>query len=280
MNWDTVIGLGVAGNFTGHLEQAGEASDFVAVKTAEAKAPKGVFPFYIPPQGADIDPGHFLHRMPISADTIRLNSDHENHQIEPEMALLCDLTYAGTQVVAITPRFAMAHNDCSIRREGARKISEKKNWGADSKGTSTQRIAVDRFAPGGVLDRYRLTCFLHRDGALHPYGVDSPVKGYSYFYEQLIEWLEARLNTQTDHGPLEDLPGWLAAAGHPAQALISVGATRYTPFGASNYLRAGDRSIVVLYDGERYDAAAVAELASAGKTVDAPGLSVLDQRVI
>ena len=280
MNWDDVIGLGVAGNFTGHLEQAGEAGDFVNVETAEAKAPKGVFPFYIPPRGAEIDTSHFLHRMPISAESIRLHRDGDSHQIEPEMALLCDLTYAGTQVVDVTPRFAMAHNDCSIRREGARKISEKKNWGPESKGTSDQRIELDQFSSGGVLDRFRLTCFLHRAGDLHLYGVDSPVTGYSYFYEQLIAWLITRLNTQSDDGPLEDLPAWLDAAGHPTQALISVGATRYTPFGESHYLQAGDRSIVILYDGDRYDEAAVAKIASAGQAMNAPGLSILDQRVI
>ena len=36
--------FGVAGNFTGHLEQAGEAVDFVNIKTVEAKAPKAIFP--------------------------------------------------------------------------------------------------------------------------------------------------------------------------------------------------------------------------------------------
>lgn len=40
--------FGVAGNFTGHLEQAGEAVDFTNVKTKEAKAPKAVFPTFIP----------------------------------------------------------------------------------------------------------------------------------------------------------------------------------------------------------------------------------------
>ena len=39
--------FGVAGNFTGHLEQAGEAADFVSVAAAE-NAPKAVFPTYIP----------------------------------------------------------------------------------------------------------------------------------------------------------------------------------------------------------------------------------------
>ena len=41
---DPFIGLGVAGNFAGHLEQAGEAADFVAVKVDDKVAPKALFP--------------------------------------------------------------------------------------------------------------------------------------------------------------------------------------------------------------------------------------------
>lgn len=48
MTFKDFIGFGVAGNFTGHLEQAGEAADFVAVKTEEAIQPKAIFPFYVP----------------------------------------------------------------------------------------------------------------------------------------------------------------------------------------------------------------------------------------
>ena len=43
-----VIGLGVAGNFAGHLEQAGEADDFKDLVIKDADAPKGIFPFYVP----------------------------------------------------------------------------------------------------------------------------------------------------------------------------------------------------------------------------------------
>jgi len=42
------IGFGVAGNFAHHLEQAGEASDFVNVEVDDENAPKGIFPFYLP----------------------------------------------------------------------------------------------------------------------------------------------------------------------------------------------------------------------------------------
>ena len=89
-DWKNVIGLGVAGNFAGHLEQAGEASDFKDLEIQDVRAPKGVFPFYVPGEGS-----HFLHRYPISAHRVRLGSDDENHQIEPEVSLLCELEYEG-----------------------------------------------------------------------------------------------------------------------------------------------------------------------------------------
>jgi hypothetical protein len=120
-NWARVIGLGVAGNFAGHLEQAGEAGDPEDLVIADANAPKGVFPFYVPGEGT-----HFLHRYPISSERIRLASADERHQLEPEVALVCDLDCDGERVVGITPREARAHNDCSIRREGAKEIREKK----------------------------------------------------------------------------------------------------------------------------------------------------------
>jgi hypothetical protein len=48
MNFEGMIGLGVAGNFAGHLEQAGESLDFVDLKLACDRTPKGLFPFYVP----------------------------------------------------------------------------------------------------------------------------------------------------------------------------------------------------------------------------------------
>ena len=133
-----VVGLGVAGNFAGHLEQAGEADDFKDLVIDDATAPKGIFPFYIPADG-----DHFLHTCPISPDRVRLGSDDEKHQIEPEVSLLCDLVYDGKRVSRVVPREAFAHNDCSIRREGAKKISEKKNWGTRDQG-HREPVHLDR----------------------------------------------------------------------------------------------------------------------------------------
>ena len=288
MDFERVIGLGVAGNFAGHLEQAGEARDFQDLKIEDARSPKGVFPFYVPlghgraaPSGAPAS-DHFLHRFPISPDRIRLGSRDEKHQIEPEVSLLCDLAYGGpdgARVVSLTPRFALAHNDCSIRREGAKKISEKKNWGPESKGTSRQAIPIDRFEKGGILDHYRIASFLLRAGELHEYGVESPVASYSYMYGELVAWLVRKLNEQVDEGPLENIARWLEVAGRPTQALISIGATRYTDFGETHFLEPGDESIVVVYDTRRYSTSEIHRIARGTVSTPAEGISLLRQSV-
>ena len=42
-NLEEMATFGVAGNFTGHLEQAGEAKDFTNIKTKEENAPKAIY---------------------------------------------------------------------------------------------------------------------------------------------------------------------------------------------------------------------------------------------
>ncbi|MBJ21865.1 MAG: hypothetical protein GY910_04490 [bacterium] len=282
MDWERVIGLGVAGNFAGHLEQAGEADDFKDLVVADASAPKGIFPFYVPAGSRDSsgEVDHFLHVCPISSDRIRLGSEDERHQIEPEVSLLCDLVYEHERVIDLLPREAMAHNDCSIRREGARKISEKKNWGPESKGTAAQSISIDRFERGGVLDDYRIASYLFRANELVEYGVNSPVSSYRYMYGPLRAWLISRLNDQIDEGPLENISKWLAVGGRPAQALISIGATRYTEFGETTFLDRGDRVIVAVYDGHRFDAAAIERFACDEEPIPSEGISLLRQEVV
>ncbi|MFQ1899777.1 DUF5718 family protein [Aeromonas veronii] len=251
------IGLGVAGNFAGHLEQAGEASDFVAVVVRDTTAPKALFPFFVP--------GHLgqLGVFPLSDKAIFLPeaavSGDEKVQIEPEVALWCELEYADKQVVAIHPRAFGAYNDCSIRRPNAKKISEKKNWGEESKGLAANLLPLSGFAAGCELDDYRIACYLERDGELHAYGVDSAAIDYSYFHGKLLDWAIDKFNHQQDEGPAEHIQGLLAQAGHPPHALISIGATRYTPFGETHFLKPGDTSCVVVYPGSRYSEADIRE---------------------
>lgn len=283
------IGLGVAGNFAGHLEQAGEASDFVDVRSS-AGAPKGVFPFYIPP-ARPTDPDHFLHTFPLSTDTIehpgQIQGQPANLQIEPELALRCEIVYSSDHAITqLKPTHFAAYNDCSTRRPDASKISQKKNWGTNTKGlASDQWLALDTFEENGCLDRFRIACYLKRDGDLLTYGEDSPVAGpdgYGYMYTQLIDWLVDRLNHQQDQGPLEDLPAWLDIAGHPSHAIIAIGATRYTALGESTYLAPNDESIVIAYDATQHDTQSLEAALRNGDAIPGVGQtrSVLRQRVV
>jgi hypothetical protein len=144
-------------------------------------------------------------------------------------------------------------NDCTIRKEGAKKISEKKSWGPNSKGIGDKWIPIDKFEEGGVMDHYHLCSFVKRDGILHPYGVDAPLLGYSYFYGKLKSWLIDKMNTQEDFGPLENISKHLKACAYPKQALISIGATAYAEFGEKNYLQSGDEVYVIAYDARHDD---------------------------
>jgi hypothetical protein len=242
------FGFGVAGNFAGHLEQAGEAVDFVNV-TSEGQAPKGIFPWYAP--------GHdsFLGEFPLSHDSIVLPASDTplNLQIEPEVGLACRVKWNGDTVASLEPFALGAFNDCSIRRPGAPKISHKKNWGPASKGVAAQFFDISDLTPDGPTATLRLVCYLRDgNGRQHEYGVDSPLLGYSYYGEVLLDWVVERLANQKGSAdtPLEDVGALMVASGHPEHVLIGIGATRYTEVGESTFLQAGDQAIVRVYDTE------------------------------
>lgn len=248
----TWFGFGVAGNFAGHLEQAGEAVDFVNV-ASEGTAPKGIFPWYAP--GSD----GFLGEFPLSHDAIKLPASDEplNLQIEPEVGLACEVHWEGDTVVSLQPFALGAFNDCSIRRPNAPKISHKKNWGPASKGVAASFFDIGDLTPDGPTSTLRLVCHLRTaDGEEHEYGVDSPLLGYSYYGEVLLDWIVERLANQkgSPDTPLEDVGALMVASGHPKRLLIGIGATRYTPLGESTYLQPGDQAIVRVYDtaGDAY----------------------------
>lgn len=277
--------FGVAGNFTGHLEQAGEARDFANMKTESANAPKALFPTYIPNKGAAPE---FLQVYPFDCEKIIFPKNEEKIQIEPECAILCDLIWENGFVEKVTPQYFFASNDCSIRKDGARKISEKKNWGKSSKGISTHFLKIDNFLPGGIMDGYRIASFLLRDGQIFDYGEDSRVMDYSYFYGQLLDWVKNKLNNQADEGPAENLheyltgnkeKGLVTEQNLPSQVLISIGATRYTAFGESNFLKTGDEAVVVVYPESEFSheelSAYIAKKAALPKTV-----SCLYQKIV
>jgi len=253
MQLQNTICLGVAGNFAHHLEQAGELEDFKHVITQTEDAPKGIFPFYLP--GSD----GFLGVYSIGTDTLNLPSYEANAQVEPEIAVLFDIVYDNDyKVIELNAQKFTTFNDCTIRKEGAKKISEKKSWGPNSKGIGDKWIPIDKFEEGGVMDNYHLCSFVKREGVLHPYGVDAPLLGYSYFYNRLKRWLVDKMNTQKDFGPLEEIAMQLKICDYPRQVLVSIGATAYAEFGEHNYLEHGDEVYVIGYDTRCDDASLIA----------------------
>ena len=294
LDFTTIPAFGVAGNFTGHLEQAGEAADFANVRTADAAAPKALFPTYIP-GGADggrdtsadtASPAHdsvpaFLRVFPFDSKTIIFPKGEEKLQIEPECAVVFDVEWKDGLVAALSPVCFGASNDCSIRKAGAKKISEKKNWGPCSKGFAAHTIPLASFSKGCGLDGYRIASFLIREGKAYPYGEDSPVAGYSYIWEKLTSWIIDRLNNQKDEGPAEDVHAYLSAAGRPPRILVSIGATRYTDYGEHNFLCDGDVAAVVLYPEASYSPGDILRMVEAGgPDISAnAGISVLWQTV-
>ena len=254
--------FGVAGNFTGHLEQAGEAVDFANVKTAEQNAPKAIFPTYIPLKSIDKKdkikneelakvPENLL-EFPFDQDKIIFPQNEENIQVEPECALIFDATWENQKLKSLKPICFGASNDCSIRKPGAKKISQKKNWGKSSKGLSNNLIDVDTFEQGSILDNYNIASFIKRNNEIFEYGEDSSIKDYSYIYKKLLNWLIEKINNQQDEGPAEKIYDYLVQSNFPSKIMISIGATRYTEFGEKNYLQKGDKSYIIIYPKKKY----------------------------
>lgn len=268
------VGFGVAGNFALHLEQAGEIEDFKEVITEDPNGPKGMFPFYVPNREG------YLGVYPLSCDTIVLPKEECNVQIEPEVGLICEITYDSSgKVTHIFPKQFGAYNDCSLRKEGVPKISLKKNWGPSSKGIASTLFPIDRFEEGGVMDSYRIASFLKRDGLTMRYGEDVELKGYCYFYEKLTQWMVQQMNTQEDIGPLEPIGEYLKKAQLPTQAIVSIGATRYTHFGETTFLKEGDEIVVVVYDNALYCGNQILMMVNRGD-LNVPGASALIQKVV
>ena len=190
-DYQNFLGLGIAGNFALHLAQAGELEDFKDVITADEAAPKGIFPFYLPSltQTQATRPHAVLGTYPLSSQKLQLPKEQVNVQAEPEVALLCDVVYENDKITQIVPKKFAAYNDASIRIAGAEKISDKKNWGMNSKGIAKNLIDIDTFSSGGIMDRFSICSFLRRDGVLTQYGEDVELNGYSYFYEKLTAWI-------------------------------------------------------------------------------------------
>lgn len=271
--------FGVAGNFTGHLEQAGEAFDFKNVKTLEKNAPKALFPTYIPNISGSGETPAFLGVFPFDSEKIIFPENEQKIQLEPECAVIFNAKWLEGKIIELVPVCFGASNDVSIRKAGAKKISVKKNWGNSSKGLSENLIFLDSFDEKSVLNGYRIASFMVRGGNVFEYGENSAVRDYSYIYRKLEDWLIEKFNGQKDEGPAENINSYLKEAGFPEKIMVSIGATRYTDFGEQNFLLKGDKSVVVLYPEANYSAEDIKNLVKKNDFSDSR-ISALVQEVV
>lgn len=276
-NFKEYLGLGIAGNFAMHLDQAGEAEDFKDIVTEDESAPKGIFPFYLPKKvdmAKDV-----LNTYPLSSSFIKLPNSELNVQAEPEVCLVCEVIYEDDKVSTIIPKLFGAYNDCSIRVAGAKKISDKKNWGENSKGVSQTLFDIDKFSDGSLMEEFSIVSFLRRDEKLTQYGEDAKLTGYSYFYEKLISWIVNQINTQKDFGPLEPINQYIKECQNPTNLIISIGATRYTEYGETTFLKDGDEVVVIVYNHNKISFEDLQKNIE-NKNYNIEDVSILSQKVV
>lgn len=240
MNLKEIVCFGVVGNMAEHLKQAGEDKDFTNIQ-AEANAPKGLFPFYVPND-------EILGLYPISSDKIILAKafDMDTNkekilptQVEPECFILFDAKYENDELNDLKPKFFGAFNDASLRVK-APKISSKKNFSKASKGIGNML----EFISFDDMKSYKLSSFLKRDGKIYRYGNEAFLGDYFYFEEKLISFIINKINTQKRQDTLEELKPFLA--NKPKQILVSIGATSYTNFGENCFLQEDDEVFIAI----------------------------------
>ncbi|MFT6924921.1 MAG: hypothetical protein ACJAZP_000491 [Psychromonas sp.] len=248
-----LLGLGIAGNSAGHLQQTGEIKGLSAID--DAAKPQALFPFFVS-HAKDA----YLTCMPYSTTELRLpNELGAKVQMEAELALKLAVVYdAEGKVIQLTAISMTVMNDATYRNASVCKLAEKKNWGLATKGIAEHEILIDKFVAGGELDHFRLCGFHQSNGQWQLCGQDSAVTEYTYFYQQLLQWLVKQIRQQQDKNALHNIQDLLSQAGNPEQILISIGATRYSVFGEQHQLLQGDQLVVALYDSRAYDFQALA----------------------
>ena len=87
-----------------------------------------------------------------------------------------------------------------------------------------------------------------------------------------------KFNNQKDEGPAQDIHSYLLESGRPEKIMVSIGATRYTEWGESNFLQNGDKALVILYPESLYSKEDIIK-AIETNDLDSPAISVLSQTV-
>lgn len=264
--------LGIAGNFAGHLAQAGEA-DISSKNTMPASdKPSGIFPIYFPKMQ------NYLGIYPVSNTQILADFSHPIAlQLEAETCILFEVCYQDRQVSQLNPKAFSVFNDCSLRKIKTDKLSEKKNWGTCSTGLGEQWRTINDFSAQGDFAQLHLTAYLRRHDKIMPYGIDTPIQNYQCFNQSLIDWIIDALNFQPDEGAFPELHYSFIDMHQPDQMIISLGATRYTDFGQTGFLQPEDEIGLFIYDSHLTTASKVKDFFAQNLPAEQfqPGLALI-----
>lgn len=246
------LAFGIAGNSPGYLAQTGEISAFSEQQKAqqqEAQRPRALFPMFVRQPGES-----YLGQMPFSSSKLVLPDEPDAKvQMEPEIAIKCNVIYTEQgQVAELTPFAMTLINDATYRNKAVSKLAEKKNWGAFSKGIAEQDLVIDSFSAQTALDHLRLCGFHGRNGQWNLCSQDVSVTEYNVFYQSLTEWLVETINKQTDDGALHNTQTLFTQANHPSEITIAIGAPCYTSYGEDHQLLDGDQVFVCVYDDRHF----------------------------
>ncbi|MEZ9330511.1 DUF5718 family protein [Vibrio breoganii] len=242
-----LAGFGIAGNSAGHLDQTGE---IVALDVSDqSDKPRALFPFYVPDASDD-----YLTVDPYSSYTLQLPDDEDAIvQMEPELAIRFSVQKPlNGHAIQLIPRAMTVANDATHRNCKANKLAQKKNWGKASKGLANVEVALEQFDSG--LGHFRLCGFHYRNGTWQLTGKDTALTDYTVFYDELTQWINKQAATQSDEGALHNIQGLLKASDDSSDVYIMVGAVRYTEYGETHRLQAGDKTAVILYDSRKHSA--------------------------
>ena len=88
-----------------------------------------------------------------------------------------------------------------------------------------------------------------------------------------------KFNYQLDEGPAENIHSYLIEAGKPSRIMVSIGATRYTEFGETNFLRYGDHAVVVLYPESKYSFNEIVDIIENNREASSD-ISILNQEIV
>ncbi|MFT5558999.1 MAG: hypothetical protein ACJAXN_001086 [Psychromonas sp.] len=273
-----LLGLGIAGNSAGHLQQTGEIKGLSAIN--DALKPQALFPFFVANAKSA-----YLTCMPYSTAQLHLPKvPGAKVQMEAELALKLAVVYGEEGDIRQLTAIAMTvMNDATYRNASVGKLAEKKNWGIATKGIAEHDIPIDKFVEGGDLDHFRLCGFHQSNGQWQLCGQDTAITEYTYFYQALLQWLLKQIRQQQDKNALHNIQDLLSQADYPEEILVSIGATRYSDYGEQHYLSSGDQLVVALYDSRAYHVEMLVSLLE--KTGSLNGLSnnkiiFLQQQVI